>query len=133
MLIEQLGGKCVHCGALDRLEFDHIEPATKSFNISSGYHKKWAVLQEELSKCQLLCNSCHIAKTKIDLKKRPKNLCGGRPPTYPNLGDMMMTRMPTQYISQLRELLSELDRLGENNDPADILSNIIDRLSDMDS
>ena len=55
-----------------------------------------------------------------------------RPPTYPNLGDMMMTRMPTAYVSQLRELLSELDRLGDTQDPSDILNGIIENLSNTD-
>ena len=56
-----------------------------------------------------------------------------RPQTYPNLGDMMMTRMPTQYVSQLRELLSELDRLGDSQDPSDILSGIIENLGNTDT
>ena len=56
-----------------------------------------------------------------------------RPQTYPNLGDMMMTRMSTQYVSQLRELLSELDRLGEAHDPSDILTGIIENLGSMET
>lgn len=63
----QLGGKCVKCGATENLEFDHIIPANKSFEISGGgtfSEKRW---QEELKKCQLLCKPCHQQKTLIDL------------------------------------------------------------------
>ena len=44
----------------------------------------------------------------------------------------MITRMPTAYVSQLRELLSELDRLGDTQDPSDILNGIIENLSNAD-
>ena len=27
--IAKLGGQCVYCGAINKLEFDHIDPATK--------------------------------------------------------------------------------------------------------
>lgn len=63
--IEQLGGKCVRCGATERLEFDHIHPKDKSFAITKQLlmsdRKKF---QEELDKCQLLCCDCHLEKTK---------------------------------------------------------------------
>ena len=59
-----LGGKCVSCGAGEELEFDHVDPATKSFNVGQHlgrYSEK--KLREELSKCQLLCKDCHRKKT----------------------------------------------------------------------
>ena len=63
--MEKLGGKCVKCGATERLEFDHIDPKNKSFcitkNLRMGDNEK---LQEELDKCQLLCYDCHLEKTK---------------------------------------------------------------------
>jgi hypothetical protein len=34
-LIEMLGGKCARCGSAESLEFDHIDPSTKKFTISS--------------------------------------------------------------------------------------------------
>jgi hypothetical protein len=58
------GGKCVKCGSVERLEFDHINPATKI------EHRIWSWskprLEAELAKCQLLCQSCHIEKTKAE-------------------------------------------------------------------
>lgn len=66
-LIDKLGGKCVGCGASDteaRLDFDHIDPTTKSFDVTA-YITRNAVQAEieALSKCQLLCRKCHCAKT----------------------------------------------------------------------
>lgn len=79
----ELGGECVECGSLDRLEFDHINPAEKSFNVGSNMvSKSMTDLREELRKCQLLCRACHEAKTKTDLKSmRPS----GRTPIIQDL------------------------------------------------
>lgn len=67
--IENLGGKCVACGTTENLELDHIDPSTKSFPISKLWSISKAKFLEELAKCQLLCNSCHIIKSKQDNKK----------------------------------------------------------------
>jgi len=61
-LIGRLGGKCVECGATERLQFDHIDPLEKSFNITPNLNRE--NLDEELDKCQLLCFKCHLEKTK---------------------------------------------------------------------
>ena len=61
-LIEMLGGGCVRCGTTEDLEFDHIDPFTKRFNIGADLTKSWAELAEEASRCQLLCRPCHVAK-----------------------------------------------------------------------
>lgn len=61
-----LGGRCVRCGATENLEFDHIDPATKSFSIGEFGSHSWADILTELKKCQLLCNACHIDKTWAD-------------------------------------------------------------------
>jgi hypothetical protein len=34
--VAYLGGACVECGATDRLEIDHVDPATKSFTASNA-------------------------------------------------------------------------------------------------
>ena len=63
--IEELGGKCVKCGATERLEFDHIHPENKSFEITKRLlMSDKEKFQEELNKCQLLCYNCHLEKTK---------------------------------------------------------------------
>jgi 5-methylcytosine-specific restriction endonuclease McrA len=61
-LIEMLGGCCVRCGAIENLEFDHIDPPTKVFGVCAGLSKAWDLLVDEAAKCQLLCKPCHVAK-----------------------------------------------------------------------
>ncbi len=58
------GNKCIKCGAIDNLHFDHIDPATKVAAIgelatSNGFKRCY----EEALKCQLLCKPCHIQKS----------------------------------------------------------------------
>ena len=72
-LIEMLGGCCVRCGAVEDLEFDHIDPTTKRFAVGAGLSRAWAELVEEALKCQLLCRPCHIDKGAED---RPEPVHG---------------------------------------------------------
>ena len=66
-LIEMLGGACVRCGTTETLQFDHIEPGTKSFSLGSNWTRAWHEMVAEAQKCQLLCKECHIVKTAEDL------------------------------------------------------------------
>lgn len=60
-----IGGKCVSCGITDPrlLDFDHIDPRTKTMMISQKLHLPFEVLVHEVMKCQLLCPNCHRLKT----------------------------------------------------------------------
>ncbi len=53
---------CVKCGSVENLELDHIDPETKV------NHAIWSWSEvrrnEELAKCQVLCEVCHLEKTK---------------------------------------------------------------------
>jgi len=134
ILIEKLGGKCVECGCTESLEFDHIDPSTKSFNIAAGYTKPKEVLLEEVAKCQLLCNKCHIEKTKKDAKFRPKSCAGGRPLKYKNLGEMSIIRVPHLVISilpQLQDVMQQLEENGEDSTSviAALLNDIEEKIS----
>jgi len=53
---------CVCCGEdeLCCLDFHHLDPTQKKFNISSAATKcGWGVLLEEIQKCVIVCANCH--------------------------------------------------------------------------
>lgn len=79
-LREALGGRCVECGNENDLQIDHIDPKTKSFNISINWGKPKTTLMEELKKCQLLCRSCHKRKSDEEQRKHEHGTWG----TYRN-------------------------------------------------
>ncbi len=61
-----LENPCVVCGENDPivLEFDHIDPKTKTKNISWAITKwSWKRVLKEIEKCQVLCANCHKRKT----------------------------------------------------------------------
>lgn len=64
---------CENCNEnqIELLEFHHVDPSTKKFNISGGYlfKKGWDSVEDislrirkELDKCQVLCSNCHNEK-----------------------------------------------------------------------
>lgn len=62
-LIDYMGGKCSRCGYCkcnSALEFHHIDPFHKEFNISkvklTTFNQQ---IKNELDKCILLCANCH--------------------------------------------------------------------------
>ena len=61
-LIRMCGGKCVLCG-YDKcnaaLEFHHIDPSLKSYQLSSGNCHKIEDDIAEVKKCLLVCANCH--------------------------------------------------------------------------
>jgi predicted HNH restriction endonuclease len=74
---EFMGSKCNLCGynkCLDALQFHHIDPSKKRFNISKGFEFCWDYLKTELKKCILVCANCHKELHKFpeieDLAKR---------------------------------------------------------------
>ena len=66
-LIAALGGRCVICGAIEDLEFDHIDPSSKHNAIADMATASKNKMCVELSKCQLLCKKCHKRKTFHDM------------------------------------------------------------------
>lgn len=60
--IDYLGGKCNRCGYNENivaLEFHHIDPNEKEFQIGSVSNKSWESIINEIKKCELLCSNCH--------------------------------------------------------------------------
>lgn len=62
----RLGGRCVVCDEVD-VEFDHVDPESKSFEMGKQAGKvsdsRW---EAEVAKCQLLCRPHHIEKHRQD-------------------------------------------------------------------
>lgn len=61
LLVEYKGGKCQICGynkCVQAMDFHHIDPNIKSFQISGGT-KSLNKLKQEVDKCILLCSNCH--------------------------------------------------------------------------
>lgn len=63
-LFALIGGEvCRWCQSTESVQFDHIYPETKSFELSS---KSYALTDEviaEVLKCQPLCKKCHSIKS----------------------------------------------------------------------
>ena len=63
-IVNTKGGKCEHCGYnknLAALEFHHMDPSVKEFQVDLRVFSNLSNerLEEEVSKCLLLCANCH--------------------------------------------------------------------------
>lgn len=67
--IESQGGVCAQCGSDDRLEVDHIDPTQKLTNPRNIWSRNAGFRAMELAKCQVLCNACHIEKTRAQFAR----------------------------------------------------------------
>lgn len=74
--IASQGGKCVACDSTDRLEVDHVDPATKAMNPTKVWSLSRAKREAELAKCQVLCFDCHKAKSYPETPIK-HGTCGG--------------------------------------------------------
>lgn len=58
---------CVQCGEQNPilLDFDHLEPKTKTKSVSQMVSEGWSWIKisKEIKKCQILCVRCHRLKT----------------------------------------------------------------------
>lgn len=54
---------CADCGCTYPsfvMDFDHLDPSSKSFEISQHLtHKPWTVVLAEIAKCEVVCANCH--------------------------------------------------------------------------
>lgn len=67
-MLALLGGKCVVCGTTEDLEFHHVDPASKEFNLSHIWSHRLERQMAELAKCELRCGKHHaVAHRRPDL------------------------------------------------------------------
>lgn len=66
LAIDHLGGQCVKCGSTDELHFHHVDPSTKMTSIAKASSFSEDRFWTEVNKCELLCNTCHIAHHKVE-------------------------------------------------------------------
>jgi hypothetical protein len=63
IVIAEAGGRCVACG-YDRfasaLQFHHVDPGTKEFNVNPASGKSLEKYRSEARKCVLVCATCHV-------------------------------------------------------------------------
>ncbi len=62
ILVEEAGGACCLCGydrCLAALEFHHLDPEEKRFQMSARFARSLARVRAEARKCVLLCSNCH--------------------------------------------------------------------------
>lgn len=63
-LVQEAGGRCLLCGysrCQRALQFHHVDPATKSFQIGDrGHSRALERSRDEARKCVLLCGNCHV-------------------------------------------------------------------------
>jgi hypothetical protein len=61
--VEHLGSKCVDCGNMSNLEFDHVDRELKTEDIGQLMTYSTARFWLEIKKCVLRCRACHQVKT----------------------------------------------------------------------
>ena len=79
--VKYKGGKCVVCNYdkyIGSLDFHHLNPNEKEFNIAQLRTYSLQKLTKELDKCILLCKNCHseVHHGLVDLKEHIKNFGG---------------------------------------------------------
>lgn len=52
---------CLKCGEkrIWLLDFHHLDPTQKDFQISQGERYGWEKIKKEIDKCVVLCSNCH--------------------------------------------------------------------------
>lgn len=94
--------ECIICGWDEDLELDHIDPATKVANSIWSWSKERR--NEEISKCQILCYSCHKKKTsKEQSLSRKQPIKHGTPQGYrKGCGCKMCFNSFSEYMKMIR-------------------------------
>jgi len=62
-LREKKGTRCSACDgefSPGKLDWHHLDPATKVFDIGKAMSHSRAAVEEEIAKCVVLCRGCHV-------------------------------------------------------------------------
>lgn len=111
--IAKLGGKCVKCGVVDDLEFDHIDPETKTFTIGNKLASvNESLLQEELKKCQLLCVNCHETKSVRDMGYQDAKNSHGTISSYKYCKCVLCKAAKQAYMQKYAKRSAQLRKQG---------------------
>lgn len=106
-LIEQLGGVCVQCGSTDDLQFDHIDPQTRTWSChGTGFKLSMLRYRRDYLNglLQLLCGACNKQKG----NKRPVILPVCKAPTVQSAQTIgavhvEITQLPPSVLSNTLE------------------------------
>lgn len=61
----QKHGPCIDCGSTENLEFDHIDPSTKTCNPTQWWSAP-AKRDAEIAMCVVRCHNCHLRRSQAD-------------------------------------------------------------------
>lgn len=103
LAIDFLGGKCIKCGSLERLELDHIDSRSKDFDISRFWGTTLVRFWAEVKKCQLLCKPCHSKKTILERGLKFTQGRHGTITTYKNCRCEQCRKARRVYMKKYRE------------------------------
>jgi len=66
-VLDRLGGKCVRCGTSEgQLHLDHKDASKKTMRASDLHSVNDQKFENEIKNLQILCNDCHLKKTRED-------------------------------------------------------------------
>jgi hypothetical protein len=74
-IIKKKGGACKDCANSDMrvLEFDHLDPEDKSFNVSFRHNRNASDIEKEAEKTELVCVNCHRLRTSKQYTRNSNN------------------------------------------------------------
>lgn len=73
LLINQYRNNCLFCNSNNNLQFHHINPLEKKFDITQNLQYSQKTILNEIKKCWCLCKDCHIKLHNRLLDPLPSN------------------------------------------------------------
>lgn len=110
-----LGGHCARCDETEDLQFDHIDPSSKTMTIAKMWTASEVRFQAELAKCQLLCQPHHNEKTLAERGFTAGKGRHGTPASYRYCGPPKCEACRTAnsaYQRERREVRASLTQLA---------------------